>query len=188
MTVTELDDGAVIDSWDLVTAVQRGDRAAFGVIYQRYARYLFRYFQSRRVDWATAEDLTSETFVRALRAIDGLSSQGKDLRSWLTVIARNLTLDYFKSGYFRCEAVTPDLLDLSPSIDGPERRVLASFELDDAIRRLAQLPGEQRECLLLRRVHGYSVDETATLMRRSAGAVRALQFRAARHLEKTTER
>ena len=56
------------------------------------------YLLSRCGDRATAEDLTSETFVRALRRIDSLSAQGRDVGAWLVTIARNLALDHLKSG------------------------------------------------------------------------------------------
>jgi RNA polymerase sigma-70 factor (ECF subfamily) len=187
MTAALRSDGKAPDSWELVSAVQQGDGATFGAIYRRYAPFLLAYFVSRNLDRGTAEDLTSETFVRAYQAIAGVTNQGKDLGSWLIAIARNLVRDHFKSSRFRHETAVADLFQLSRSVDGPEGKVLASLALDELSTKLSELTSEQRECLLLRRVHGYSVDETAAKMQRSAGAVRALQHRAGRHLKEILE-
>jgi RNA polymerase sigma-70 factor (ECF subfamily) len=170
------------DSWELVRAVQRGDRAVFADIYQRYSVPLTSYFLSRKLDRATAEDLTSETFIRAFQAIRTVSDQGKDLGSWLVTIARNLIYDYFKSSRVRHETSVSEVFDAGLFAKGPEDTVLASIELDEVSEWLTELTREQRQCLLLRRVCGYSVAETASMMDRSAEAVRALQHRAGRQL------
>ncbi|KAA9153973.1 sigma-70 family RNA polymerase sigma factor [Amycolatopsis acidicola] len=170
------------DSWELVHAVQGGDLPMFGEIYRRYHSSLIGFFVSRQFDRATAEDLTSETFVRALQAIRTVRYQGRDLGAWLVTIARNLTLDYRKSGRARRETSVPEVFDLDGTAAGPEVRVLAAMELDLVCDRLGELTGEQRNCLLLRRIHGYSVAETAALLGRSEGATRALQHRAERAL------
>ena len=52
---------------------------------------------------ALAEDLTSETFFRALRSMNSFRWQGKDFGAWLMTIARNLTTDHFKAGRTRLE-------------------------------------------------------------------------------------
>lgn len=188
MTAVLEPDVETIDSWKMVSAVQQGDRATFGAIYRRYAPTLFGYFLSRHVDWGTAEDLTSETFIRAYQAISGVADQGKDLGSWLSTIARNLAIDHFRSGRSRRETAFPDLRQMGNNVEGPESKVLASLELDEVSAHLSELTSEQRECLLLRRVYGYSVGETAAKMQRSVGAVRALQHRAGRHLEELARR
>ena len=57
-----------------------------------------------------AEDLTSETFFRALRSMSSFRWQGKDFGAWLMTIARNLTTDHFKTGRSRLELATDDEL------------------------------------------------------------------------------
>ena len=56
-----------------------GDAEAFGLLYDHYVSLVYRYVYNRVGDRATAEDVTSETFVRALRRIDSLSFQGRDV-------------------------------------------------------------------------------------------------------------
>ena len=74
----------------LVTLAQQGDGEAFGQIYDRYVDAVYRYLYYRVGSAPLAEDLTSETFVRALRRIDSFHWQGKDIGAWFVTIARNL--------------------------------------------------------------------------------------------------
>ncbi|WP_020661461.1 RNA polymerase sigma factor [Amycolatopsis benzoatilytica] len=170
------------ETWSWVHAAQDGDSAGFELIYRHYSKVLIAYFLGRPFDLATAEDLTSETFVRALRAIRDVRYQGKDVGSWLLTIARNLAFDYWKSSRYRREIAVSEDVDLERAVDGPERRVLAALDLDEVSTRLTALSAEQRQCLLLRRVHGYSVTETASMMSRSEAAIRQLNYRAVRQL------
>jgi hypothetical protein len=58
-----------VDTWGLVARAQQGDSEAFGQLYDRYFDTVYRYIYYRVYDRATAEDFTSETFLRALRRI-----------------------------------------------------------------------------------------------------------------------
>ncbi len=96
-------------SWALVGAAQRGDQLAFGQLYARHVDVVFRYVLARVADRQLAEDLTSETFLRAWRRIGSVRDQGKDLTAWLVTIARNLMVDHLKSSRSRCEVMTADI-------------------------------------------------------------------------------
>src|SRR4051812_12691547 len=79
--------GADLAVWELVRRAQDGDAEGFGLLYDRYVDVVFRFLLHRLGDRPTAEDFTSETFVRALRRIDSLSFQGRDVGAWLVTIA-----------------------------------------------------------------------------------------------------
>jgi RNA polymerase sigma-70 factor (ECF subfamily) len=96
------------DGWDLIEAAQSGDREAFGRLYSRYAPGVSRFVGSRLRDRDLAQDLTSETFARALRRIDSVSYQGRDAGAWFTTIARNLITDHVKSSRVQRETVTAE--------------------------------------------------------------------------------
>jgi RNA polymerase sigma-70 factor (ECF subfamily) len=174
-----------VDSWALVEAIKQGDTARFGALYERYAPILRRYFRARGFDFPTADDLTSETCLRAFRAIRSLSYQRKDVLAWFMVIARNLAIDHLKSAHRRHEVCVGDLPDVSVLTSDPERTIMARAELDALLPSLRSLSDEQRQCLVLRRIFGQSVEETAASMNRSQGAVRALLHRAARSLNES---
>jgi RNA polymerase sigma-70 factor (ECF subfamily) len=164
----------------LIEAAQAGDRDAFGQLYARYAGGVSRFVGNRLRDRGAVEDLTSETFARALRRIDSVTDQGRDVGAWFTAIARNLVLDHVKSSRHRLETATADPPDPSPSTGhrGPEQAVIENDTAAELHRHVARLPAAQQECIRRRFLQELSVTETATAMGRGEGAVKALQHRA----------
>jgi RNA polymerase sigma-70 factor (ECF subfamily) len=170
------------DVWALVRRAQDGDAEAFGELYDHYVSIVHRYVHHRVGDRATAEDVTSETFVRALRRIDSLSFQGRDVGAWLITIARNIIFDHSKSSRYRLEVTTADMRDADAVTDGPEDAVLQQLTNEQLVESMRRLGSEQQECLALRFLHGLSVAETAEVMGKREGAIKALQHRAVRRL------
>ncbi|MFF4586521.1 ECF subfamily RNA polymerase sigma factor, BldN family [Streptomyces sp. NPDC000345] len=167
---------------DLVERAQAGEADAFGRLYDQYSDTVYRYIYYRVGGKATAEDLTSETFLRALRRIGTFTWQGRDFGAWLVTIARNLVADHFKSSRFRLEVTTGEMLDANEVERSPEDSVLESLSnaaLLDAVRRLNP---QQQECVTLRFLQGLSVAETARVMGKNEGAIKTLQYRAVRTL------
>ncbi|AZM60811.1 MULTISPECIES: ECF subfamily RNA polymerase sigma factor, BldN family [unclassified Streptomyces] len=167
---------------DLVERAQAGEAEAFGRLYDQYSDTVYRYIYYRVGGKATAEDLTSETFLRALRRIGTFTWQGRDFGAWLVTIARNLVADHFKSSRFRLEVTTGEMLDANEVERSPEDSVLESLSnaaLLDAVRRLNP---QQQECVTLRFLQGLSVAETARVMGKNEGAIKTLQYRAVRTL------
>ena len=169
-------------AWALVKAAQEGDMVAFGDLFDRYYDVVFRYVLFRTGDRTLAEDLTQETFVRALRRISSVSYQGRDIGAWFVTIARNLIFDHVKSSRYRLEQTTSEIVELSPSTGGPEQQVLDGATNDELLRCVRKLNPDQQECIQLRFLQGLSVAETAEIMDRNEGAVKALQHRAVRRL------
>lgn len=167
---------------DLVLRARAGETDAFGALYDHYVELVYRFIYYRVGAHALAEDLTSETFLRALRRMSVFSWQGKDFGAWLVTIARNLVLDHFKSSRYRLEVCVAEHIDAGHWEEGPERAVLDSFTRHTLFAAVRGLGAEQRQCVMLRFVHGLSVAETATVMGKNSGAVKALQYRAVRSL------
>jgi RNA polymerase sigma-70 factor (ECF subfamily) len=180
--VDEVPEGDQVAVWQLVERAQQGDGEAFGQLYDRYVTVVHRYVLHRVGDRSLAEDVTSETFVRALRRIDSLSFQGRDVGAWLVTIARNIVLDHVKSSRYRLEVTTADMLDADRVTDGPEDAVVAHLTNTQLLACVKQLGGEQQECIVLRFLHGLSVAETAKIMGKNDGAIKTLQYRAIRTL------
>jgi RNA polymerase sigma-70 factor, ECF subfamily len=179
-------DAAHDAAWSLVRAAQDGDTGAFGQLYDRYVDVVFRYVLFRVGDRTLAEDVTSETFLRALRRISTVSYQGRDVGAWFVTIARNLVLDHVKSSRYRLEVTTAELSDTplgaGQASGGPEHEVLAAATNAELMRCVAKLNADQQECVMLRFMQGLSVAETAAIMGRNEGAIKALQHRAVRRL------
>jgi RNA polymerase sigma-70 factor (ECF subfamily) len=167
-----------------VRRAQEGDGEAFGELYDAYVDLVHRYISHRVGNYALAEDLTSETFLRALRRIGTFTWQGRDFGAWLVTIARNLIADHFKSSRYKLEQSTPEFVETGAegSADGPENEVLAGITNSALLAAVRQLGQEQQECIVLRFLQGLSVAETAAILGKNEGAVKALQYRAVKAL------
>ncbi len=172
----------------LLELAQKGDAEAFGLIYERYVDQVYRFLYVRVGNVQLAEDLTSETFVRALRRIDSFSWQGRDIAAWFITIARNLIMDNAKSARYRLEVSTADMLDADQRADAaPEEEVLTRVRDARLVDAIKTLKPEQAECLVLRFLQELSLAETAEVLGKSEGAVKQLQLRAVRALRKELE-
>lgn len=167
----------------LVELARDGDAEAFGQLYDHYVSTVYRFLYYRTRAHALAEDLTSETFYRALRSMSSFRWQGRDFGAWLITIARNLVADHYKASRTRLEFSTDDLSghDRDSGADTAEDAIktLAHEALGEA---LAQLPTDQQDCLIMRFIQSLSIAETAKVMDRSEGAVKQLQLRGVRSL------
>lgn len=168
----------------LVELARSGDKDAFGLLFDHYQGSVYRFLFYRTRSSQLAEDLTSETFFRALRSMNNFRWQGKDFGAWLMTIARNLCTDHFKAGRTRLEMTTEDMSAHDDTTEGPEVSVLASLTNELLMKALKKLPEEQRDCLIMRFLQGLSIAETAEILGRSDGAVKQLQLRGVRNLAK----
>ena len=171
-------------SRDLVLLAQAGDSRAVAELYEIYSPGVFRFIYFRVGNRPLAEDLAQDTWLRALKRLNSYTYQGKDLGAWLITIARNLVADHFKSGRYRLEVATGDVVDtigdrweLGPE-GAPEDYVVAHGINTTLMSALWVLSEEQRECLMFRFLRGLSVAETAQAMGKNEGAIKALQYRA----------
>jgi RNA polymerase sigma-70 factor (TIGR02952 family) len=169
----------------LVDLAKEGDAEAFGQLYDNYVSGIFRFIYYRVGSQQLAEDLTSETFVRGLRAIQRFSWQGKDFGAWLTTIARNLIADHFKSSRSRLEIVSDTIPEGRTHAPSPEHEVLALISNELLFEAVRGLPPEQRDCILMRFIQGLSIAQTAAALDRSEGAIKQLQLRAVRSLARS---
>lgn len=169
----------------LVDLARDGDAEAFGQLYDHYMRGVYRFVRARVADAQLAEDLTAETFFRALRSIGGYTWQGRDFGAWLTTIARNLVADHYKSSRVRLELVTDEPPDEARTVPDTAETALAGLTNEVLWRALSSLRTDQQECLVMRFLQGLSIAETALALGRSEGAVKQLQLRAVRNLART---
>jgi RNA polymerase sigma-70 factor, ECF subfamily len=182
-------DEKVVGDPDVVEQVrlaQEGSAHAFALLYDRYVDQIFGYVYHRVGHRQTAEDLVSDVFLRALRRITTFRWQGVDFGAWLMTIARNRVHDHFKSARFRLEATVEEVFE-SPSQsrqDDPEAALLSGDLARHVHDALAQLKGEQAEVLYLRFIQHLNIAETAAVMGKNEGAIKALQYRALKSLAK----
>lgn len=124
----------------LLQRFHAGDLDAFADLYRRYHPRVLSFLRRELRDQHLAEDLAAETFTKALAALPDLHYAGRDLRSWLFTIARNLIVDHFRRSETRLlssvaqpDATTVD--ERSPEA-APESTAVGRAALLDALQRL----------------------------------------------------
>ncbi|MET9729624.1 RNA polymerase sigma factor [Streptomyces sp. NPDC006458] len=168
----------------LVAKASAGDRDAFAALYNEHRPAVYLYLRRRGCTAETAEDLTQDTFVRALRRIGTFSEGiGGGFPAWLMTIARNLSIDNGRRSSTTREMPVGDFFELTPpSIESAEAEALRALASADAAAQisaaLSTLTPHQRECLQLRYLEHLTYPEVASRMGRHPGAVKTLAFRA----------
>jgi RNA polymerase sigma factor (sigma-70 family) len=122
--------------------IQLGGADAFGEVYERYARAVFLFIESKVEDQQVAEDLTSETFLRALRYIRQSTWQGAGIRIWLLTIAKNLLIDFSSSACRVREVPMADLAVLCVDEVDVEDLVIAHWAGRDGEWRAEEEPAD----------------------------------------------
>jgi RNA polymerase sigma-70 factor, ECF subfamily len=167
------------DDDDVALAVRasKGEAAAFGVLYDRHVDAIYRYVYYRVRDDAEAEDLTSDVFMRALKAMPRYEPRQAFL-AWLYRIARNAIIDRARRG--NRQVPFEDALEhpMPDQIVEPDVELLARADSDTLRNALKKLTPLQQEVLVLRFLEGYSTHEIAKLVGKREGTVRGIQFRA----------
>lgn len=175
----------------LRAAAVAGDRAAFATLYATYRDNVFRYLLRRcRGDKHLAEDLTQDTFARALCSLAGYRETGRPFGAWLVTIAGNLLTDHWRSGWHRYHLLWNDFTGESegrltakedcsgdPAIDveASDQRQHLTRILGRAVARLSD---RQQQVVSLRYAEGMSVADTALALGLEASAVKAATYRA----------
>ncbi|MSQ26565.1 MAG: sigma-70 family RNA polymerase sigma factor [Dehalococcoidia bacterium] len=152
----------------------KADPQAFGVLYDRYVDRIYRLGCRRFGSHVEAQDLTSQSFQRAMEALPGYRSTGASFGAWLYRIAVNLANDRWN-----------ERRRLSPlGQDGPEDpagdlldEFLAEEERSELWREVDRLPPHQRRVLTLRFGQGLSNQEVSRIINRSETATKQLVYR-----------
>jgi RNA polymerase sigma-70 factor, ECF subfamily len=157
----------VSDDAMLVCAARDGDRAAFGRLYERYARMVHGVLLGK-VPLGDVDDLVQDVFLRALRRLSTLRESGS-FGGWLAAIARNLANDYHR------RSVPAEPLEEDPPDKSFSRRSIGAEHEGPAIKILdavRSLPDAYRETLILRLVEGLTGPEIAARTGMTPGSVR----------------
>src|SRR5439155_2865620 len=159
---------------ELVERAKRDPRQ-FGALYDRHFQQIYRFIYSRVREQTAAEDVTSEVFMKALKAMPRYQDTGRPFAAWLYQIAVNAIAD-------RCRTLRPaqpleDFHDLS--VAGPAIEEQAAQR--DEVRRIwaivEELPSQQRTALVLKFQEDMKMEDIALAMGKTPGAVKLLIHR-----------
>ena len=178
---------------EVVALARDGREAAYRELIRRYERPVFSLVLRMVRDRQLAEDLSQETFIKALNAIGSYRPEFK-FSSWIFKIANNAAIDHLRRRELDTlsldgapHASTPEEIEATALQVGDKGETpleeLEARELGSAIERaIAQLRPEYRACILLRHVEGLAYEEIAQSLDLPLGTVKTYIHRARHEL------
>lgn len=170
----------------LVLQAQDGNSEAFGELYDAYMERIYRFVYFRVEDQQTAEDITSQVFLKAWNNLDRFSFNRTPYLAWLYTIAHNAVIDHY-----RTRKVTTALDDVQLSqqdhAEAVENDIDLTAEMKLVKEALQMLTDDQQKVLTLKFIEGLSNHEIASHLGKREGAIRALQMRGLQALAKQLE-
>jgi RNA polymerase sigma-70 factor (ECF subfamily) len=179
--------GAVelMPNWDesqMLDGLRSLDAQAIGIIYDRYSADVYRYARYRLNDEHLAEDIASDVFVQLLEALQNGRGPQSNVKAWLLSTAAHIVTDQLRRAYRRPTTALPE--DLADRAATPVDEFESRERSRDFRRAYARLTDEQQHVLALRFGEGFSLEETAAVLKKKINAVKALQFRALAALQR----
>jgi len=172
------------DDAALLLAFQRGDEAAFRLLYERNARAMIAFCHRFVRDAARAEELAQDVFVKLYRVAGRYQPQAR-FKTFLYRVATNHCLNEVRRAEFTARARGPLGQDLAPELDalpsdaaGPHDEAVARSLEQAVVALLGSLPEKQRAAFVLCRFEGLSYEEIAETLETSVSAVKSLIHRA----------
>ncbi len=162
-----------------IAGLCREDPEYFADLYESYIDKIYRFIFYRVHHKETAEDLTSQTFMKALQGIK--SFKGGSFSSWLYRIARNTLIDHYRTG--KKDIGIEQVPEMAGEED-PPRIAGARIGLERVRKYIDNLPGDQRDIVMMRVWDELSYKEIAEVMGKKEGACKVAFSRAIGRIRK----
>ena len=152
------------------TPTDRDLPAVVNDLFEKHAEKVYRFALSLSRDVHTAEDLTQETFLRAIRTKSPLKDSSRE-KPWLFQILVNVWRDRQR----RSNRDESQLSDSDPpgNVFAPEQLAIQTEQKKLILQAMSKLPDQQRNALHLRSVEQLSISEIANLLDSNTNAVKA---------------
>ena len=171
----------------LVEFAQQGDREALEALYLLHFDRIYSYLHMSVGNRHDAEDLTTQTFLKMLEAIGRFRWRSAPFSAWLFRIAHNLAMDHFRATKrWQPEEEVPEPEGAEAS--SAEDEALQSIGRRSMLELIENLSHDQQQVLTLKFVFNFSNGEAATILCKTEGAVKSLQHRALKSLQKQVAR
>ena len=144
----------------VIARIKNGELNQFGTLYDFYIKKIYNFVYYKTMHKETAEDLTSQTFFKALDNIQKFDETKGSFSSWLYRIARNTVIDYYRTK--KSNTNIEDVWDLSGD-DDIEKDIDAWQKLKQVQEYLQNLKADQREIVVMRLWDQLSYKEIAEI-------------------------
>jgi RNA polymerase sigma-70 factor, ECF subfamily len=165
------------DFQSALRAAQAGEEWALARLYRDVHPRLLRYLRARGA--TDPDDLAADVWLEAATKLSRFHGDEIDLRRWFFTIARRRFVDgKRREARRRTEPAAAETLAGLAAPDDPETAAIGAVTLEVALRRVAALPPDQADVVLLRILGDLSVEDVAELLGKRPATVRVLQHRA----------
>ena len=150
---------------ELIRAYLTGDAESFEILYSRYPKPLYAFLNKLLENSSVADDLFQQTWLKAINNFRSYENKQKFF-AWLTMIAHNLAMDYFRLQKRVAEQPLEDGVLNTHCGENQEAWVqMSNAEFEEALESAVDgLPQDQKEVVILRR-NGLSFKEIAEIQK-----------------------
>ena len=160
-----------INEAKIIKNCHQGQFDDFGQLYDKYIKKIYDFIFYKTHHQETAEDLTSQTFFKALNKINNFDTNQGTFSSWLYRIARNTVIDYYRSK--KTDLNIEDAWDLSDDQD-LEKDIDLKDKIKDIEKYLSNLKTEQREIIIMRVWQEMSYKEISEALNKSEASCKMM--------------
>ena len=164
-----------------IKKAQAGEAEAFGWIYDRYIKQIYRFVYLKVSHRANAEDLTQQVFMSAWENISNYKTQGFPFSSWLYRIANNAVIDHYRTDrrHVAIDSLPEDLF----AEEAPNRKIEQQSEIQEIKKAIGGLEQDQQSVVVMKFIEEMTNKEIAAVLDKSEGAIRVIQHRAMKKLK-----
>lgn len=167
----------------LIESAVRGKASAFGLLYDHYQPKIYRFVLIKVGRREDAEDLTHQVFINAWQNISNYKDLGFPFSSWLYRIARNQVIDRYRTKKPEISLEEVDEENFA-ALGINEKSIDDKIQIERVMKALKELKEDYRDVLIMRFVEDLSVREAAFAVGKSEGAVKLMQHRAIKELQR----
>ncbi|WP_087971564.1 RNA polymerase sigma factor SigX [Oceanobacillus rekensis] len=164
-------------------------KAIFDKLYDNYHQDLFQYIFYMVKDRETTEDLIQEVYIKVLKSYQNFKGESSE-KTWLFSIARHVTYDFFRSLKRKRNRIS-DFFDwtekgelIPDEKDLPEEITIKNEQMKQIYNYLDKCTIDQKNVLILRYLHSFSIQETAEILNFSISKVKTTQHRGLKAIKK----
>jgi len=164
------------------------DPESFSILYDKHYSRIFSYILKRTADVEVAQDVTSETFLKAFKNIRSFKWKGIPFSSWLYRIASNEIASFYRK---RKKVISLENISDPKAESNPLDEVIRAQEEIDKHRdivvlheKISQLPPQYQEVICLRFFEKKKIQEICEITGKKEGTVKSLLHRAIERLKK----
>ena len=166
----------------LLRRIRSGDEAAFVETYELFGPKIYRHALFRTSSPETADDVMSETFVRAWETMRVKAAEIRHLQAFLYRIADNLIIDHYRRNARAAVAISDEIEETLRAPNDPHAEIDRVLKNDRLVQALERLRPETRDLLVMRYIDDMSIDRIAEMTGKRKNAIYDALHRAVKEL------